>query len=266
MSDWINIKDRVYIVTGASSGIGASIATELLKVGAKVIDADLNPSKIKNNNFIFIKTDVTKKDQVDRLVQKVVDKFNKIDGVVNVAGIDIPGLLVDAEHPDSKYTIKEDVFDKMFNVNVKSIYLVSQAVGKHLVKNEKGVIINMSSVSGLDGSQGQSIYAATKGAIDGLTNSWAKELGKYNIRVIGVAPGIMEATGLRTNAYEEALAYTRGITVDQLRKGYKSRLTVPLGRSGKLSEVADLVTYLLSDKASYLTGLTVSISGGKSRG
>ena len=88
------------------------------------------------------------------------------------------------------------------------------------LKKVEGVIINMSSESGLEGSEGQSVYAATKNAVNSLTRSWAKELGKQGVRVVGVAPGIMEATGLRTIAYESALAYTRGITVDDLRAGY----------------------------------------------
>ena len=154
----------------------------------------------------------------------------------------------------------------MFAVNVQSVYLLSQAVARELVQKQKGVIVNMSSEAGLEGSQGQSIYSATKGAINGFTRSWAKELGRFNVRVVGVAPGILEATGLRTPAYEEALAYTRNITVEQLRKGYSSTSTTPLGRSGKLSEVADLVNYLLSDRASYITGITINVAGGKSRG
>ena len=92
------------------------------------------------------------------------------------------------------------------------------------------------------------------------------ELGKHNVRVVGIAPGIMEETGLRTIQYEESLAYTRGITVDKLREGYSSTSTTPMGRSGKLSEVADLVAYLLSDRSSYITGVTINVAGGKTRG
>lgn len=160
----------------------------------------------------------------------------------------------------------EDDWTKMFNINVKSTMLMSQTVGRYLTKQKNGVIVNVSSEAGLEGSQGQSIYSATKGAINGFTRSWAKELGKFNVRVAGVAPGIMEATGLRTSTYEKALAYTRNITVDQLRAGYKSTTTTPMGRSGHLYEVADLVAYLLSDRSSYITGVTINVAGGKSRG
>ena len=123
-----------------------------------------------------------------------------------------------------------------------------------------------SSESGLEGSEGQSIYAASKNAVNSLTRSWAKELGKLGVRVVGVAPGILEATGLRTLAYEEALAYTRGVTVEQIRAGYTSTKTTPLGRDGKLSEVADLVAYIASDRASYVHGVTYNVAGGKTRG
>ena len=135
-----------------------------------------------------------------------------------------------------------------------------------LKQADGGVLINMSSESGLEGSEGQSVYAATKAANQNVTRSWAKELGTRGVRVIGVAPGIMETTGMRSEAYEQSLAYTRGISVDELRSKYGSTSSIPLGRSGKLTEVADLVVFLASRRASYLHGTTVNISGGKSRG
>ena len=107
---------------------------------------------------------------------------------------------------------------------------------------------------------------ASKNAVNSLTRSWAKELGKKGVRVVGVAPGILEATGLRTLAYETALAYTRGITIEQLREGYAKTTTTPLGRSGKLTEVANTVAFLLSDRASYIHGVTLNVAGGKTRG
>lgn len=266
MTDWLNIKDRVYIVTGGSSGIGAAIVKELAEQGAKVVDSDLNEPKEKRENVIYMHTNVTNKDEVNETVKKAYEKFGRIDGVVNNAGINLPRLLVDDKKPESQYEMTENDWTKMFTVNVKSVMLMSQAVGRYLVNQKHGVIVNMSSEAGLEGSQGQSIYSATKGAINGFTRSWAKELGKFNVRVAGVAPGIMEATGLRTPSYENALAYTRRITVDQLRAGYKSTTTTPMGRSGHLYEVADLVAYLLSDRSSYITGVTINVAGGKSRG
>ena len=152
------------------------------------------------------------------------------------------------------------------NVNLKGVYLCAQAAAREMVKQGSGVIVNMSSESGLEGSEGQSVYAASKNAVNSLTRSWAKELGKKGIRVVGVAPGILEATGLRTLSDETSLAYTRGITIEQLREGYSKTSTTPLGRSGKLSEVANTVAFLLSDGASYVHGVTLNVVGGKTRG
>ena len=264
--NWLNLSNQIVIVTGGSSGIGESIVKELLTQGVKVVNADIHSGKTEHENLFYVKTDVSSKADIDNLVQKVTEKYGKIDGLVNNAGINIPKLLVDAVDSDSKHEADEKSFDKMLNINQKGLFLLSQAVGKIFVNQKYGVIINMSSESGLEGSEGQSIYAATKAALNSFTRSWAKELGKYNIRVVGVAPGIMEETGLRTIEYETALSYTRGISIDQLREGYSKTTVIPLSRSGKLHEVANFVCYLLSEKASYITGVTYNISGGKTRG
>ncbi|KRN27255.1 sorbitol-6-phosphate 2-dehydrogenase [Liquorilactobacillus mali] len=264
--DWLDLINKTFIVTGGSSGIGNAIVTELLANGANVVNADLKKGKLENSRLHFVETDVTSPVQVDAAVQETIKVFGDLDGVVNNAGINLPRLLVDLDDPKGKYELDEKVFEKVFSVNVKSVFLMSQAVSRVLAERGKGVIVNMSSEAGLEGSQGQSVYSGTKAAINGLSRSWAKELGKYNIRVVGVAPGIMEATGLRTLSYEQSLAYTRGISVEKLREGYKSTTTTPLGRSGKLSEVANFVAFLLSDKAGYITGITANVAGGKSRG
>lgn len=266
MSDWLKIEDKIVIVTGGSSGIGKSIVENLLAQKVNVANFDLTDSELDDKRLLFVKTDVTSSKDVKANVQKVIDHFGTIDGLVNNAGINIPRLLVDKNDPHGKYELSEDVFDKIVAVNQKGLFLMSQAVGRVLAEKEAGVIINMSSESGLEGSEGQSPYAATKAAVNSYTRSWAKELGKSNVRVVGIAPGIMEETGLRTLAYEEALAYTRGISVEKLREGYSKTSTIPLGRSGYLHEVADLVSYYLSDRASYITGVTTNVAGGKTRG
>ena len=269
---WLGLKGKVAVVTGAASGIGKAVAQAFLDNGANVVVCDMNPNEPSFNitessgKVKYVVTNVTDAKNVDDMVKVALDTFGKIDILVNNAGINIPTLLVDPKDPHGKYELNENVYDKVTGVNIKGVYLVAQAVGHEMVKNGGGVIINMSSESGLEGSEGQSIYAATKNAVNSFTRSWAKELGKYNIRVVGMAPGIMEATGLRTLAYEEALAYTRGITVDDLRKGYSSTKTTPLGRSGKLTEVADAVMFLASDRASYIHGVTYNVAGGKTRG
>lgn len=265
--DWLGIKGKTIIVTGGSSGIGAAIVKTLCELGVQVVNADLREGSYQHENLLFSTTNVTDPESVQQTVEKAVETFGKIDGLVNNAGINIPALLVDEKQTEEgKFEINEAIFSKMIDINQKGVYLMGQAVGRELVKQGSGVIINMSSECGLEGSEGQSVYAATKAAVNSFTRSWAKELGKKGVRVVGVAPGIMEETGLRTIEYETALAYTRGITVEQLRAGYTNTKTIPLGRDGKLTEVADLVAYFLSDRSGYVDGVTVNVAGGKTRG
>lgn len=266
MADWLGIEGKTVVVTGASSGIGKAIVDELLDLGVNVANFDIADNGETHDNLLFQKVDVTSREQVEAAVAATVERFGTIDAVVNNAGINVPRLLVDPEKPHGEYELDDTIFEKITMINQKGLYLVSQAVGRILVDKKDGVIINMASEAGLEGSEGQSAYAATKAAVYSYTRSWAKELGKHGVRVVGVAPGIMEATGLRTLAYEEALGYTRGKTVKQIRAGYASTSTTPLGRSGKLSEVADLVAYLISKRSSYITGVTINVAGGKTRG
>ena len=267
MMNWLDIENKVVIVTGGSSGIGAASVQELCGLGLKVINADINEGEFKHENLIFSKTDVTSKESVDKTVSIALENYGKIDALVNNAGINIPALLVDEKFENhGQYEINEKIFQKTVDINLKGVLLMGQSVGKVLVKQGYGVIINMSSEAGLEGSEGQSVYAATKAAVNSFTRSWAKELGKKGVRVVGIAPGIMEETGLRTIAYETALAYTRSITVEQLREGYSNTKTIPLGRDGKLFEVAELVAYFISNRSSYVDGVTLNIAGGKTRG
>jgi sorbitol-6-phosphate 2-dehydrogenase len=209
-----------------------------------------------------VTTDVTSKASVDALVQMVLDSFGRIEILVNNAGINIPRLLVD---PAGKEELTEKIWDKVVAVNQKGFFLCAQAVARAIIKSGgKGVIVNMASECGMEGSEGQSVYAATKAAVYALTRSWAKELGRYNIRVVGVSPGILEPTALRSVEYERSLAYARGITPEQLRQKYKE-ISIPLGKTGKLNEVADVVCFLVSDRGGYIHGTVINVSGGKSR-
>ena len=268
------------MITGAARGIGKAVAMKFASEGANIAFTDL-----VLNDDMAAGLEATRQEiealgvtcrayagnaadfaETETVVKQIHADFGSIDILVNNAGINIPCLLVDPKDPHGKYELSERVYDKVTSVNIKGVYLMAQALGHEFVRNGAGVIINMSSESGLEGSEGQSIYAATKNAVNSFTRSWSKELGRYNVRVVGVAPGILEATGLRTLAYEEALSYTRGITVEDLRKGYKNTKTTPLGRSGKLTEVANLVLFLASDRASYIHGVTYNVAGGKTRG
>jgi len=268
---WLGLQGKVAVVTGGASGIGRACCEALAAHGAKVVVADLDPASgeaaaaaLRSTFGIearFRKADVTKADDTAALFAATLEEWGRVDVLVNNAGINIPRLLVD---PAGKEELTEAVWDKMVNVNLKGLFLCGQAAAHAMLRGGSGVIVNMSSESGMEGSEGQSGYSATKAAVYGLTRSWAKELGKRGIRVVGIAPGILEVTGLRTPAYESALAYTRGITVEDLRKGYVNK-AIPLGRDGKLSEVADLAAFLASERAGYIHGTVINISGGKSR-
>jgi sorbitol-6-phosphate 2-dehydrogenase len=269
---WLNLEGKVAIVTGGACGIGRAVCEGLAEVGAKVVVADVNAESAQkaavelkakfDGNCIAATTNVTDKANIDAMVTAVLDAFGNIDILVNNAGILIPRLLVD---PAGKEELTEHIWDKMVSINQKGYFLCAQAVARVMISSGKGgVIINMASESGMEGSEGQSVYAATKAAIYSLTRSWAKELGKHNVRVVGIAPGIVEATALRSDEYERALAYTRGITVKELRERYK-KAAIPLGRSGKLGEVANTVCFLASDRAGYIHGTVINVSGGKTR-
>jgi len=243
----------------AEVGVGTVVA-DVDGPGAQKAAADLKDRF--GGEHISTTTDVTDKKSIDAMVSAALDAFGKIDILVNNAGILIPRLLVD---PAGQEELTEPILDKMIAINQKGYFLCAQAVARVMIESGKGgVIINMSSESGLEGSEGQSVYAATKGAIYSMTRSWAKELGKHNVRIVGIAPGIVEATALRSDEYERGVAYTRGITVEQFRKKYE-QVSIPLGRSGKLSEVANAVCFLASDRAGYIHGTVLNVSGGKSR-
>jgi sorbitol-6-phosphate 2-dehydrogenase len=270
---WLNLADKVVIITGGASGIGKGVAMEYAEHGSNVVIADVDPGGQAllealsggSERHLFVKTDVTDYVSVKDMVAKTINRYGKIDILINNAGISVPRLLIDPEDPGGRYELNEKEFDLIVSINQKGVFLCTQAAVREMVKKSTGVIINMSSESGLEGSEGQSCYAATKAALYSLTRSWAKELGKYGIRVVGIAPGILEKTALRSSEYEEALAYTRGKTVAELRAGYKN-LSVPLGREGKVKEVAELTCFLGSERASYIHGVTYNITGGKSRG
>jgi len=267
----IDLSGKVSIITGGAAGLGKAICDKLGEAGSTVVIADINEEMGKNTleemkrkgyAADFIKTDVADVKSVKKMVEEVIKKYGKIDVLVNNAGILIPRLLVD---PKGKEESTEEIWNRIVSINQKGSFFCAQAVVRYMIKNKSGVIVNVSSECGLEGSEGQSIYAGTKAALYAYTRSWAKELGKYNIRVVGIAPGILEPTQLRSEEYERALAYARGITVEELRRKYET-LSIPLARVGKLEEVANVVCFLVSDLASYITGTVINISGGKSRG
>lgn len=263
---WIDLSDKVVIVTGGSMGIGAHIVENLLENGAKVAIADMavNQEFQKNENIFYISCNVAKKSDVEEMVNAVVEKFGKIDGLINNAGVNRPRMLVDYYNNDIRHETSEEDFDFMINVNQKGVFLCAQAVARVMINQKSGVIVNTSSEAGMEGSKGQSVYSATKGAVNAFTLSWAKELGEFHIRVLAIAPGINEPTPMGNPKHMADLAYTRGIDPKNITTDYKQM--IPLGRVGKLDEIADLVSFLVSDHSSYMTGTIINITGGKSRG
>ena len=263
---WLEIEEKTVIVTGGASGIGKHIVAGLTRAGAKVavFDLSVDDGVDDETGARTYKVDITNVDSVETAVARVCTDLGDPTTLVNNAGVNLPRLLIDDRGEGPEYELDSKAFDFMFAVNVKGAFLMAQAVARRLVKAGAGTIINVTSESGSEGSKGQSAYSASKAAVNGFTLSWAKELGPLGIRVVGVGPGILEPTGLRNPAYNEALAYTRNTTVDNLSPDYAK--TIPLGRPGKLDEIADLVCYLTSDRSSYITGTTVTITGGKSRG
>ena len=261
---WIDLSRKVVVVTGGSMGLGEKMVDSLASNGAIVVSADVseknNYSTKRNIDSIFC--DVTKKDSIEKLVRLVVEKYGRIDVLVNNAGVSRPRMVVDYYGEKPEYELSEEDFDFMTNVNQKGVFLCSQAIAKVMVKQNAGVIINMSSEAGLEGSKGQSCYSGNKAAVHAYTMAWAKELGPFNIRVVGIAPGINEPTPMNSKENFEALAYTRGTDPSQVHQDYKN--IIPLGRPGKMTEISDLVTYLASDYASYISGTTINITGAKS--
>lgn len=267
---WIDLNDKVVIVTGGSMGIGEATVQDLYNCGASVAIFDVaSPKKeVLNKKVNFYKVDIREKEEIEDAVKKVLKDFGHIDALVNNAGVTRPRILVDYYKEAPQYELSEDDFNFMVDINQKGTYLVSQAVSSVLYKQQSGVIVNLSSCAGLIGSRAHSCYAATKAAIHAYTMSWAKELGPFNVRVVGVAPGILDRTPANNDEKYRAQAYGRGMGLDKkpedFFKGYKT--SIPMARPGHLYEVSNLICYLISDHASYITGVTIPVAGGKTKG
>lgn len=263
---WLDLQGKVIIVTGGSSGIGEHIVKNLSENDAIAVVADLKFNESFNNtNIVFEECNVADIKSVTKMVENIFSKYGKIDGLVNNAGVSRPRMLVDyyGKHPE--YEITEEDFDFMTAVNQKGVLLCSQAVARKMISQKSGVIINMCSAAGLKGSRGQSIYSATKGAIHSFAMSWAKELGQFNIRVLSIAPDVNERTPMNNDENIKALAYTRGTEPKNILQNTDTDFSksIPLARPGKLDEIADLVSFLMSEHSSYITSTCIDISGGK---
>jgi meso-butanediol dehydrogenase / (S,S)-butanediol dehydrogenase / diacetyl reductase len=230
---------KVAIVTGGSNGIGAAVVTRLASEGAYVMNADLQaPAKI-DESVSFIKTDASSAPQVASLVEATVQKWGRIDILVNNAGL---GAL--AETPD----MDEELWDKVFSINIKAIYLFCK-YAIPVMRARGGAIVNIASISGLGGDYGMGVYNASKGAVINYTRSLALDCARDGIRVNALCPGLIETamTALTVARPEDREAWLNPI---------------PLGRMGQPGEMANVVAFLASDEASYMTGSIITADGG----
>ena len=245
------LTDKVAIVTGASRGIGKSIAVEFARAGANIVATARNEKEIKDTaeearkfgkKALAIPTDVRDKQQVERMVQTVMDEFQRIDILVNDAGIYPP-------HPFLK--ILEEEWDDIMNTNLKSAFLCTQACARIMAEQNKGNIINIGSISGLQPAPGQVDYGASKAAMMHMTQSLSVELAPYHIRVNTLAPG-----GIST---EGGQAFYYSLTPEAR---IQHRHGIPARRYGVPEEIATGAIYLASDESDYVTGHTLVINGG----
>ena len=230
---------KVALVTGGSNGIGAATVARLIAEGAKVMIADLAPPGAIDPAARFIQTDVAISRDVAAAVQAAIDAWGRLDVLVNNAGI---GAL--SETPD----MEEDVWDKVFAVNIRSIYLFCRAAIP-LMRARGGAIVNIASISGMGGDYGMGAYNASKGAVINYTRSLALDCARDGIRVNALCPGLVETAII-------------GSALDSPESRASWLAPIPLGRPGAPAEMASVVAFLASDDASYMTGAIIAADGG----
>ena len=243
----LNLKNKVVIITGASRGIGKSIAKGFFDNNCKVALISRNKKDLidtknvigaKSNNIQLFPCDISNFSDVQNVIDKVINYYGNIDILINNAGITKDSLIL---------RMKEEDWDTVVDVNLKGCFNTVKAVVKQMIRNKKGSIINISSVIGLIGNAGQTNYAASKAGIFGLTKSLAKELGSRNITVNAIAPGYVQTS------------MTEKLSTNIKNDLYKN---IPLKRLGSAEDIANLVLFLSSEKASYITGQIMNVDGG----
>jgi 3-oxoacyl-[acyl-carrier protein] reductase len=244
----MNLSDKVAIVTGSGRGIGRAIALKLAEVGAKITLNDVGEAssvnsvveeiRAMNRESLAVLADVSLAPDVDRLVETTIATYGRVDILVNNAGITRDQLLL---------RMSDEDWEKVINVNLKSVFLCSRAVLRHMVKQRSGRIINITSIVGIVGNPGQANYASAKAGIIGFTRTIAKEVASRSITVNAIAPGFID-TGM----------------TQQLQENQRQELMkrIPLGFLGTPRDVAEAVAFLASDEARYITGQVLSVDGG----
>ena len=243
----MRLKDRVTLVTGGARGIGREIALAFAREGSDIALCDVNAEALDTTRkeiealgrkALTGVVDVTNASQAEEFSQKTLDKLGKIDILINNAGITRDGLLVRMSEAD---------WDLVLAVNLKGAFNFTKAVGKIMMKQRDGRIVNMASIIGIMGNAGQANYAASKGGLIAFTKTVAKELASRNVRANAIAPGFIQTdmtAKLPENVKSEMLKF------------------VPLGKFGTVQDVANLALFLASDESSYITGQVVQVDGG----
>ncbi len=243
----MRLKDKKAIVTGAGQGIGRSIALKIAQEGADVVVAEMNPDtgartakevEALGRKTLLVSIDVANQKQVQKMVNDVLGAWKKIDILVNNAGFDRPGSLL---------KVKEEDWDAVLGVHLKGTLNCIQTVAPHMIENGYGKIINLSSVWGTRGAVSEISYSTAKAGIIGLTKSVARELGRYQINVNAVLPGFIWTP-----------------TVSKMAEKYRNMIIedTPFRRVGQPEEVANVVAFLASDEASFVTAAMVEVTGG----
>ncbi len=240
----MRFENKVVMVTGGAAGIGRVTAESFAGEGARIALCDVNPeageaaAKALGPEASFEQVDVASSAGVSSWIEGVFDKYGQIDVLVNNAGITRDGLIM---------RMKEEDWDAVISVNLKSVFNCIKAVSKIMVKQRSGRIINLASVVGVMGNPGQANYVASKAGMIGLTKTVAKELGARGITVNAVAPGFIETD-------------MTAVLSDKAREAMLSM--IPLQRAGTPQDVADTITFLASDSAAYITGQVIHVTGG----
>ena len=241
----MRLQDRIAIITGGARGLGRAIAERFLAEGAKVLLADVDVGTLARTaaelGCAHCPTDVRHKVEIDRMVAAAIAEFGQIDILVNNAGITHAAAFLD---------LTEEDFDRVISVNLRSAFLASQAVARHMIPLRKGTIVNMSSVNAVFAIPNQIPYAISKGGMNQLTKVSAMALAEYGIRVNAIGPGTI-LTDMGRSIMSDAAMEARILS------------RTPLGRCGEPSEVASIAAFLASDDASYLTGQTIYPDGGR---
>lgn len=249
----MRLKDRVALITGGAAGIGKATAERFAEEGARVIIGDVDEktgeemARHIGPSAAFFRVDVTSRESVRNWVDHVLSIHGRVDILINNAGILRDGLLVKMKEGELVREMPEADFDAVLAVNLKGVFNCTQAVAPVMIRQGGGVILNASSVVGLDGNLGQTNYIATKAGVVGMTRVWSRELGPHQIRVNVVAPGFT-ATDILSSMPPKIIETMKAKT--------------PLGRLGEPRDIANAYLFLASDEASFISGAVLRVDGG----